>query len=106
MKSFSEKQLTQFSIMLSASLFVKNVKRILTVDPELWPSIIFGPKMAHLPWGRFFWEKTIEINIMYLLVPLIVQNFKQSVRAEPELCQSIIFGPKMAQLPQLPDHLH
>ena len=26
---------TQFSIMLSASLFVKNVKRILTVDPEL-----------------------------------------------------------------------
>ena len=35
----------------------KILKKILTVDPELWGCTIFGPKIAHFPKWEFF-QKT------------------------------------------------
>ena len=60
-------------IYLLALFIVQNFQKILTVDPELWGCVIFGPKMVHLP-QIFFW-KIIKIILIYLLAPFIVRNF-------------------------------
>ena len=60
------------------------LKKNLTVDPELWECVIFGPKMVHLPQTFFFW-KIINIILIYLLAPFIVQNFKKILLADLEL---------------------
>ena len=41
-------------IYLLAPFIVQNLKKILLADPELWGSIICGPKMAHLPRWELF----------------------------------------------------
>ena len=69
-------------IYLLALFIVQNLKKILTVNPELWGCTIFGPKMVHLPQKIFC--KIINIILIYLLTPY------------PELWRCTIFGPKMA----------
>ena len=44
---------------LLAPFILQNFKKILRADPELWGCAIFGPKMAHLPWTKFFWYKPL-----------------------------------------------
>ena len=41
-------------IYLLALFIVKNFKKILTTDPELWRYTIFGPKVLHFPQTIFF----------------------------------------------------
>ena len=38
-----------------APMIVENFKKLLKADPELWPSVIYWPQMAHL-----FWKKSSE----------------------------------------------
>ena len=44
-------------IYLLAPFIVKNLKKLLPADPELWGCAIFGPKMTHFPKWEFF-QKT------------------------------------------------
>ena len=44
---------------LLAPFILQNFKKILRADPELWGCAIFGPKMAHLSWTKFFWYKPL-----------------------------------------------
>ena len=91
-------------------------KKILTLDPELWGWVIFGPKMVHLPRTFLFWKIInfhhyqsqnyhyhndiiiiiIIIIVIYPLVSFIGQNFKKIVPGDPELWGCAFFGPKMA----------
>ena len=48
-------------IYLLALFIVQNLKKILTVDPELWGCAVFGPKMVHLPQTKIFvWKLLIS----------------------------------------------
>ena len=67
-------------LYLLAIFIEQNLKKILTVDPELWGCAIFGPRMVHLP-QKFFW-RIINIILIYLLAPFIVQNFKKILPAD------------------------
>ena len=40
---------------LSDPFILQNVKKA----PQLWECAIFGPKMAHLSWTKFFWCKSL-----------------------------------------------
>ena len=87
------------SIYLLALFIVQNLKKILTVDPDLWGRIIFGTKMVHLPPNFFFW-KIIDIILIYLLASFILQNLKKILQSDPELWECAIFGPKIAHFPK------
>ena len=76
------------------------LKKIVTMDPELWGCTIFGPKMVPFASHEFFFLKIINIILIYQLVPFIVQNFKKILPADPELWKLAIFGPKMAHFPK------
>ena len=76
------------------------LKKIVTMDPELWGCTIFGPKMVPFASHKFFFLKIINIILIYQLVPFIVQNFKKILPADPELWKLAIFGPKMAHFPK------
>ena len=67
-----------------ALFIVQNLKKLFTVDPELWGCATFGPKMVHLPQTKFFW-KIIDIILIYLLAPFIVQIFLKKFPVDPEL---------------------
>ena len=83
-------------IYLLALFIVQNFKKILTKNPELWESIIFGPQMIHLP-QFFFWKKIINVIFIYLLAPFILQNFEKILTANPDLRGCSTFGPKIPQ---------
>ena len=38
-----------------APLIVQNFKNNLITDPEFWRCVIFGSRVAHLPWIKIFW---------------------------------------------------
>ena len=59
MNFFLEKKLTKFSCTYWPLSFCKILKNILTADPELWGCAIFGPKMTHLLWTKFFGYKPL-----------------------------------------------
>ena len=85
-------------IYLLALFIVQNFKKILTKNPELWESIIFGPQMIHLPQTFFFfWKKIINVIFIYLLAPFILQNFEKILTANPDLRGCSTFGPKIPQ---------
>ena len=44
---------------LLAPNILQNFLKILRADPELRGCAIFGPKMAHLWWTKFFWYKQL-----------------------------------------------
>ena len=44
---------------LLAPFILQNFKKILRANPELWGCAIFGPKMTHLSWTKFFWYKPL-----------------------------------------------
>ena len=46
---------------LLAPFILQNFKKILRADPELWGCAIFGPKMAHLSWTKFFGKNQKKI---------------------------------------------
>ena len=56
---FSRKTTNKISVYLLAPFILQNFKKILRADPELWGCAIFGPKMAHLSWTKFFWYKPL-----------------------------------------------
>ena len=60
---------------LLAPLIVQNFKAIARVDPELWPCVIFVPKMTNPFALKNFLGKTINIIFMYFFAPFIKQNF-------------------------------
>ena len=69
-------------LYLLAIFIEQNLKKILTVDPELWGCAIFGPRMVHLPQTKNFFWRIINIILIYLLAPFIVQNFKKILPAD------------------------
>ena len=76
-----------------ALFIVKNLKKILTSDPELWCNIL-GQKLVYLPQTKTFLEKMNNIIFIYLLAPFIVQNFLKILTTDRELCGCAISGPK------------
>ena len=82
-------------VYLLALFIVQNLKKILTVNPELWRCLIFGPKMVHLP--QFFFKKIINIIFIYLSAPFILQKKLKILKAKPDLWGRAIFGPKRPQ---------
>ena len=72
---FFGKTIDIISMNLLAPFIVQNLKKKYWVDPELWWSIIFGPKMAHFHQIRIFFTEIVNIIFMNLLAPFIVQNF-------------------------------
>ena len=56
-KNFFKKIIKIIFIYLLAPFVVQNLKKIFTVDPELWRCVTFGPKIAHLSKWKFF-QKT------------------------------------------------
>ena len=56
---FSWKTTNKIFMYLLAPFILQNFKKILRADPELWGCAIFGPKMAHLSWTKFFWYKPL-----------------------------------------------
>ena len=65
-------------IYLLALFIVRNLKKIITADPELWGCAIFGSKMVHCP-PNVFLLQTI-ITFIYLLALSIVQNLKKNLQ--------------------------
>ena len=51
---FSRKTTNKIFMHLLASFILHNFRKTLTVDPELRGCAIFGPKIAHLSWTKFF----------------------------------------------------
>ena len=97
--SFSSVNHCYFFHLPNGPFHCAKLKKILTVDPELWQYTILGPKMVPLPQAKLFW-KIINIIFNYLLAPFIVQNLKKIYPVDPELWGWAIFGPKMAHLPK------
>ena len=58
-KTFLAQTIIITLIYLLALFIVQNLKKIRTVDPELWGCAIFGPKMVHLPQIIFFLGKLL-----------------------------------------------
>ena len=56
---FSLKTTNKIFMYLLTPFILQNFKKILRADPELWGCAIFGPKMAHLSWTKFFWYKPL-----------------------------------------------
>ena len=56
---FSRKTTNKIFMYLLAPFILQNFKKILRANPELWGCAIFGPKMAHLSWTKFFWYKPL-----------------------------------------------
>ena len=50
---------------LLAPFILQNSKKNFGTNPELWVCAIFKPKMAHLPWTKFFWYKTLLLSSTY-----------------------------------------
>ena len=49
---------------------------------------------------NFFFWKTVNIILIYLLATLIMQNFIKILPADPELWGCATFGPKMTHFPK------
>ena len=75
------------------SFHCAKLKKILTVDPELWRCPIFGPKMVHLPQTNF-----LQI---YLLAPFIVQNFKKKYSSRSRVMRMCNFWVQIAHFPKM-----
>ena len=82
--------------MYQSLSFWKVFKKFLRADAEL--CVIFGSKMAHLFWTKFFLLQTVIITFIYLLALFIVQNLKKILTADPELWCTIL-GPKWSICP-------
>ena len=54
MNFFSRKTTNKTFMYLLAPFILYNFRKNLTVDPELRGCTIFGPKIAHLSWTKFF----------------------------------------------------
>ena len=72
MNFFPKKQLIKFWCTYSLLWFCKILKKILRADPELWGCAIFGPKMAHLPWAKFFWYKPLLLLLLSTYWPFLL----------------------------------
>ena len=71
-KCFSTDHYHYFHLPVGPFHWAKLKKKVLTVNPELWECIIFGPKMVHLP-QKCYLKKIIKIIFIYLLAPFIMQ---------------------------------
>ena len=71
-KFFSTDHYHYFHLPVGPFHWAKLKKKVLTVNPELWECIIFGPKMVHLP-QKCYLKKIIKIIFIYLLAPFIMQ---------------------------------
>ena len=71
-KFFSTDHYHYFHLPVGPFHWAKLKKKVLTVNPELWECIIFGPKMVHLP-QKCYLKEIIKIIFIYLLAPFIMQ---------------------------------
>ena len=54
MTFFSWKTTNKIFMYLLAPFALQDFLKILRADPELWGCVIFGPKVTHLSWTKFF----------------------------------------------------
>ena len=74
-------------------------KKTLRADPELWGCAIFGPKMAHLSWTKFFWYYPLwSLSSTYWL--FLLCKILKILMTDPELWGCTIFGPKIVHSPK------
>ena len=96
---FSRKTTNKIFMYILAPFILQNFKKILRANPELWGYAIFGTKMAHLSWTKFF--STNHYHYLYLPIgPFHCAKFKKILTADPELWGCAIFGHKMVHLLQ------
>ena len=88
-----------FSYLL-AFFIVQNVKKILTVNPELQECVIFGPQMVQLPQTESFFEKNYEYHFHLPIGPFHSAKFLKNSSNGSRVMRCTIFGPKMAHFPK------
>ena len=59
MTFFSWKTTNKIFMYLLAPFALQDFLKILRADPELWGCVIFGPKVTHLSWTKFFGYKPL-----------------------------------------------
>ena len=71
MNFFPKKQLIKFWCTYWLLSFCKIFKKCLRANPEFWGCAIFGPKMAHLSWTKFFWYKPLLLLLLSTYWPFL-----------------------------------
>ena len=84
---------------LLAPFILENFKTILEPDPELWGCAIFGPKMAHLSWTKFFWYKSLLL-LSSTYWPFSMCKILKNSYSGSRVMRCAILGAKMVHLLQ------
>ena len=82
---------------LLAPFILQNFKKILRADPELWGCAIFGPKMAHLSWTKFFWYKPLLL-LSSTYWPFSLSKILKNCYGRSRVIRMCHFRDKMAHL--------
>ena len=99
MTFFSWKTTNKIFMYLLAPFILQNFKKILRADPELWGCAIFGPKMAHLSWTKFFWYKPLLL-LSSTYWPFSLCKILKNSLSWSRVIRMCHFWPKMVHLPQ------
>ena len=98
---FSRKTTNKIFMYLLAPFILQNFKNILTADPELSGCAILVPRMAHLSWTKFLWNKPLVLSSFYWPFPMckILKNSDSGSNYE----DLEFLGPKW---PISPNHIY
>ena len=101
---------------LLAPFILQNLKKTLRANPELWGCAIFGAKMAHLSWTKFFGAN----HYYYFHLPIgpfhcaklkrflqRVQSYEDAPSLGPKwsICTNFFFGKLLVPLSSTYKHL-
>ena len=78
---FFSKTTNKTFVYLSAPFILQSFKKILRDNQELQGCAIFGQKMAHLSWTKFFWYKPLLLLSSTLSLGKILKTFYSRSRA-------------------------
>ena len=84
---------------LLAPFILQNFKNTLTANPEFWACAIFGPKMTHLLWTKFFGYKTLLLIWSTYWHFSFCKNEKNSY-GRSRVADSPFLGPKWSTCPK------
>ena len=65
-------------LTLLASFSMQNFKKSLVWNPDLWPCVIFGPEIPHLPQRFFFFFQKKPYNFHAPVSPFHCKNFSKN----------------------------
>ena len=97
--NFSRKIASKISLHLLAPFILQNFKKILGAHPEFRECAIFGPKMIHLSWTKFFWYKPLLL-LSSTYWPFSICKILKKSYSGSRIMMTRPFGPKMIQFPK------